>query len=49
MVEVTDKMKEILIDQIRRTTDGQETMRRILEEIRKQVFMELVSVPQTFV
>jgi hypothetical protein len=46
MVEVTDKMKEILIDQIRRTTDGQETIRRILEEIRKQVFTELVSVPQ---
>ena len=46
MVEVTDKMKEILIDQIHRTTDGQVTIRRILEEIRKQVFTELVSVPQ---
>lgn len=41
----TDILKQILIDQGRRTIDGQEALRRILEEIRKQVIGEIASAP----
>lgn len=41
----TDILKQILIDQGRRTIDGQEAVRRILEEVRKQIIGEIASVP----
>lgn len=44
-IKVTDILKQILIDQGRRTIDGQEAVRRILEEVRKQVIGEIASVP----
>jgi hypothetical protein len=46
MIKVTDKLKEILTAQGRRTIDGQEAVRQILEDVRKQVLSELISVPQ---
>lgn len=44
-VKVTDILQQILTDQARRTIDGQETLQRMLEEVRRQVLQELVSVP----
>lgn len=42
---VTDILKQILTDQLRRTIDGQEAVRRILEAVRKQVLAEIAGAP----
>lgn len=44
-VKVTDILKQILIAQGRRTIDGQEAVRGILDEVRKQVIAEIASAP----
>lgn len=44
-VKVTDILQQILTDQARRTIDGQEAVRRILEDVRKQVVGEIASAP----
>lgn len=44
-VKVTDILTNILTAQLRRTIDGEEAVRRILDEVRKQVLGEIASVP----
>ena len=44
-VKVTDILTEILSAQGRRTIDAQEALQSMLEEVRRQVLQELVSVP----
>lgn len=43
-IKVTDILQQILTAQGRRTIDGQEAIVRMLEEVRRQVLQELVSV-----
>lgn len=45
-IRVTDILKQILIDQSRRTISGQEAVRKLLEETRRQVQQELAAMPQ---
>lgn len=44
-VTVTEMLKQILLDQMVRTIDGQEAARRILNELRKQVVTEIATAP----
>ena len=44
-VEVTDILTEILTNQARRTISGTEAVRKILEETRRQVVIELAAAP----
>lgn len=44
-ITATDILKQILIDQLRRTIDGQEAVRKILSELRSQVVMEIATAP----
>jgi hypothetical protein len=45
MAKVTDILTRILTDQARRTISGSEAVRRILEETRRQVIVELSAAP----
>lgn len=45
MPDVTATLKQILIDQQRRIIDGQETVRRLLYEVKRQVLAELATAP----
>lgn len=48
-VKVTDILKQVLTDQLRRTISGQEAVRRILDEVRRQVIMEIATAqPESF-
>ena len=44
-ITATDILKQILIDQMRRTIDGQEAVRQILTELRSQVVLEIATAP----
>lgn len=44
-VKVTDILQQILTDQARRTISGSDAVRRILEETRRQVIVELSTAP----
>jgi len=46
MPKVTDILTGILTEQGKRTISASDSIRRILEEVRRQVLVELISVPQ---